>query len=73
LWRLSAAAPCIRLVVRALLWVFLGVALADVDDVGDCLDQSVIPPDLGDQGLVAASVLEAVDSNGLVDVVGAWP
>jgi hypothetical protein len=45
---MSAVTPCIRFTVRALLRIFLGVAFADVDDVGDYLDQSIIPPDLGD-------------------------
>jgi hypothetical protein len=69
----SAVTLCIRLFVRALLRIFLGIAFAYVDDVGDCLDQSIIPPDLGDQGIVAASILETMDSDGLVDVVGASP
>jgi hypothetical protein len=62
------SASSAEFVIGVLVWVFLSIVLGNLDEVRDRVDCPVEPFDLGDQGLIFASVLEAVDCGIGVDV-----
>ena len=56
-----------RLVVGFLVWVFLRVSFGDLKEVRYVVECAVCSFELGNQGLVAARGLEAVDCGVWVD------
>ena len=56
-----------RLVVGFLVWIFLRVLFGDLEEVWYVFEHARMSLELGDQGLVAARGLEAVDRSVWVD------
>ena len=56
-----------RLVVGFLVWVFLRIPFGDLEEVRNVIECARVSLELGDQRLVAARGLEAVDRGVWVD------